>query len=239
MNNKLENLEYRKSIDKFYDRETGELLNYNKLIKLGFTKVELKKLKKPLIKTYTERNSEIITNKNLKIFDFDSTLCNSPTPNPGIQIWEEKTGKIWNGTGWWGRADSLDLNVFDIQPIEHIMKEYERVRENSDNINIVMTGRNKKLKKEVKLIIDEKFKMSFDGIFCENGGTTLEFKLRELNKMVEFNVKSIEMWDDREKHHQHFVDFANSVDIPVIIHKVLPNNTLHTYKNKTQRNNEK
>ena len=53
-------------------------------------------------------------------FDFDDTLCHTPLPEDGKQIWFEKTGTEWPYNGWWSKPESLDLEVFDI-PVNNIL----------------------------------------------------------------------------------------------------------------------
>ena len=52
--------------------------------------------------------------QTLYCFDFDDTLIHTMLPDPGMQIWEEKTGKPWPYIGWWSKFETLDMDIFDM-----------------------------------------------------------------------------------------------------------------------------
>ena len=67
----------------------------------------------------------------LSVFDFDGTLIATPLPDSGKIAYEEKTGKTWPHKGWWGQADSLDMNVFDIQPNPDVVNDFKKEEDNA------------------------------------------------------------------------------------------------------------
>ena len=67
--------------------------------------------------------------KNLVIFDFDQTLMDTLGKEEGLKIWKEKTGQDYPHKGWWGRKESLDLDVFDIEPNEDVLTDYYKHKE--------------------------------------------------------------------------------------------------------------
>lgn len=91
--------------------------------------------------------------KKLAIYDFDGTLMNSPEPNPGKQIWKEKTGEEYPHKGWWGRKESLDTDVFEIKPIPSILSKFNKDVNDPNTITIILTSRLEKLRPEVEKIL--------------------------------------------------------------------------------------
>lgn len=92
--------------------------------------------------------------KRLAIYDFDGTLIDSPEPNPGKEIWKEKTGQEYPHVGWWGRKESLDTDVFEIKPFPEILKRLEKDREAEDTHVIILTSRLEKLRSELENILN-------------------------------------------------------------------------------------
>ena len=52
--------------------------------------------------------------KKLVSFDFDKTMCFTPEPEEGKVIFKNKTGLDWPHRGWWGRSETLNLEIFSI-----------------------------------------------------------------------------------------------------------------------------
>ena len=224
----MKSLTYIKNIDKFKD-SNGNLYHYNQLIKNGYSKQKLKDIKKVPSELLSSKYSNYIKGMDVKVFDFDGTLSNSPTKDLGIEEWSNYYKKEYPYKGWWGRAESLDLNVFDIQPVNFMVEVYQK---NTNNTKFVLTGRLNKHIPLVKKVLD-KFNMNFDGYFGNNGGNTLEFKLRELKNIIKLGARTIEMWDDRVEHFPHFVKLAQDSNIPFTIHLVNNHKIIKTSCNKS------
>lgn len=92
--------------------------------------------------------------KNLAIYDFDGTLMNTPEKEEGKEIWKEKTGEEYPHRGWWGRRESLNTNIFDIQPISTIHFKFKKDIVNPNTYVIILTSRLEKLRPEVENILD-------------------------------------------------------------------------------------
>ena len=56
----------------------------------------------------------------IEIYDFDGTLVDTQLPDTGKPIWKEKTGEDWPYKGWWGRVESLDMDVFEQKPVPSV-----------------------------------------------------------------------------------------------------------------------
>lgn len=137
----------------------------------------------------------------LSIFDFDGTLIDTPMPDMGRILYKQKTGNVWPYEGWWGRHESLDMDVFDMETIKDVEDDYKREKNNDDTIIVMLTGRMIKLSDYVKKILDSKG-FEFDEYCYNRGGSTDVEKMRTMEVLLDKypNVVDLEMWDDRLEH---------------------------------------
>jgi hypothetical protein len=137
----------------------------------------------------------------LSVFDFDGTLIDSPMPDTGRAEYEQKTGKPWPYQGWWGRVESLDMDVFDIKPIPSVIADYKTEKVDPNTSVIMLTGRMQKLSDKVMAILKANG-LEFDGYYFNRGGSTDVEKIRTLNKVLDEqpSIKVVKMWDDRLEH---------------------------------------
>lgn len=158
----------------------------------------------------------------LAVFDFDGTLVDTPLPvmvqkgkhNVATSPeWEEKTGKPWPHVGWWGRKESLDMDVFDMPTISSVISDYKREVSDPNTLTIMLTGRLKKLGSEVKAVLDAKG-LSFDMYLYNNGGETSKNKIKQMNKILDEypSITTVEMWDDRTGHISTFQSWGDSLE---------------------------
>lgn len=139
--------------------------------------------------------------KKLSVFDFDGTIANTPLPDTGRQIYKDKTGNEWPYKGWWGRAESLDMNVFDITSNPSVVASYKKEKADKNTATVMLTGRLTKLGDYVKAILDA-MGLTFDGYYYNNGGSTDYAKKKTMEELlVKYpNIQMIEMFDDRDEH---------------------------------------
>lgn len=137
----------------------------------------------------------------LSVFDLDGTLLDTPLPDSGRKLYQEKTGKPWPYQGWWGREESLDSSIFDMKPIASVMADYKAEKAKENTAVIMLTGRISRLANKVESILSEKG-YSFDGYYYNNGGRTDAEKIKTLNELLDkfTSIEFIEMWDDRMEH---------------------------------------
>ncbi len=149
--------------------------------------------------------------KKLYIFDFDGTLIGTPLPDEGRLLYESKTGTPWPHSGWWSKKESLDMGVFDMPVIESVISAYEKAKEDSEGIVVMMTGRIKKLAKHVETILEAKG-LSFDRCMYNTGGSTLECKLKSLDELLEEHpsIEEVHCFDDRIPHVPFFEEWGRS-----------------------------
>ena len=155
--------------------------------------------------------------------DFDGTLIDTAEPIIGKQTWLEKTGTEWPHKGWWGRRESLDMDVFGCEVIDMTFEAYKVLRLEPNTHMVMMTGRIPKLKEEVRLMLDHHLLQFDEYIYCY-GATTLEFKLKKLNDyLIEYNdLRSIEIFEDRPEHTEAFRKFGETLieEISFTVHQV-------------------
>jgi len=168
--------------------------------------------------------------KRLVSFDFDDTLCLTPTEESGRRVWREKmitrypdNPEKWNWpyTGWWSKPESLDLSVFDIPVNEWVYQKYlDEVSKDSTYL-IMATGRIEPLRKQVQLILDS-HNLSFDEIYLNFGTDTFLFKTRLFENLIErIKPEIFVMYDDRREHLPRFEEWALSQNCQVTIVDVI------------------
>ena len=132
----------------------------------------------------------------LIVFDFDSTLMDSPEPEQGKQLWLQKKGIPYQHLGWWGRPESLDLNVFDIKPFPSVLNQLKKEIVTPNTYVIILTSRMEKLRPYVQAVLDK------NSIVVDK----LDMKRAEGDKGVKIlryvqqfpELRTISVYDDRE-----------------------------------------
>lgn len=139
--------------------------------------------------------------EKLAVFDFDGTIVNTPLPEFGKPKWQEKTGTPWPHKGWWGRAESLDMNVFDMPTIPSVISAVKGEFAKDNTMVVMLTGRRPNLAKEVKAILDSKG-LRFDAYLYNYGNETSANKREQMDKILSDHpsIVEVEMWDDRTGH---------------------------------------
>lgn len=147
--------------------------------------------------------------RKISVFDFDGTLVDTPLASPeNKQKWADYYGKPeWPYLGWWGRDESLDTKVWDMEPIGEVYNDYQKQVSNPETVTVLLTGRLQKQADLVKKITDS-IGYKFDYYLFNGRGHTLDNKINHLNDLlVKYpDVRDIELWDDRL---EHFADFES------------------------------
>ena len=161
-------------------------------------------------------------------FDFDRTLCLTPEPDYGKEIYKNVTGQNWPHRGWWGRPETLDLDIFSIPLEDFTYNEYVKFHNDEDAYLILATGRLTKLRNEVQSILDY-HSLEFDEIHLNPGIDTFKFKSELFSKLI-FKLKpdTFTMYDDRQEHLEKFEIWAKTqpcqihiIDIVKKEHKII------------------
>lgn len=135
-----------------------------------------------------------------KFWDFDGSLADSPLPEPGKEQYKKVKGVDYPYTGWWGRPESLTLEIHDVQlnpvlkPIllDSMDKENER--------NFILTSRLSKLKEEVKaILVHNGIELEkFDGFSFFNNIDKGQ-RILDIIMGLEHLIDEIHVYEDREK----------------------------------------
>lgn len=132
--------------------------------------------------------------KRLAVFDFDGTLINTYSPEEGKPMWEKYYNKQYPYEGWWGRRESLDINVFDIKPFPKVLAQLEKEKNTSDTSVIILSSRMEKLRPEIEKILDMN-NIVVDDVILKRGG---EDKGDVILRIENYNqdLKEIVVYDD-------------------------------------------
>lgn len=146
----------------------------------------------------------------LSIFDFDTTLYDTPLPtdeNRELLF----VYKGYDGHGWWGRPESLDIELFKISHNPWVFDRYNDHTENGD-YKALMTGRIKKLSSEVKKIIDQDG-FIFDEFHFADGRKTIIFKEDKIRELIErLRPTEVFFYDDRTEHIPTFRKIGDEIE---------------------------
>lgn len=157
-------------------------------------------------------------------FDFDKTLCFSPEPVEGKKVWKEKTNTDWMYNGWWGKAETLDPDIFYVPKNEWVYKHYLDAQADSNSYIILATGRLDKVKnmrRNVESIL-RMHNMEFDEIHLNNKGDTYRFKISLFESLInKTKCKEFVMYDDRHEHLVKFEEWAKQQSVPITIIDVI------------------
>lgn len=161
--------------------------------------------------------------KRLICFDFDKTLCLTPEPKEGKVIFKNVTGIEWPYSGWWGRKETLDLNIFQIPVNEYVYKKYLEHISDENAYVFLATGRLEKMKSQVEKVL-EKNNLSFKEVHCNPGIDTYVFKTRLFESLIKKHKPDLfVMYDDRYEHIVKFKEWAKTqncqIDIIDIVNK--------------------
>ena len=169
-------------------------------------------------------NNQITT---IWITDMDGTLINTATPDWGRDYWKGETGfdfpaktseenidfKKKKITGWWGRIESMDPEVFPNDVIPQMQGEYNKVKNDPSVLKVVMTGRmEKRFGDLVPKMLTSKG-LDFDVYALNTGGETSNVKVKQMTKLLEGypNAKKMFLFEDREAHFPKFEAFGEEV----------------------------
>jgi hypothetical protein len=143
------------------------------------------------------------------VYDFDTTLIYTAEPIEGRKKWLEVKGENFpHPTGWFGKSESLNLDVFYPTLNEWTYKHYLEDIKDENNYVCLCTGRLQKMKSEVINILNF-HDLKFNDVYCNTGGETFNFKIKLFEKLISENknVKEFKLYDDRHEHLIKFVDW--------------------------------
>ena len=120
---------------------------------------------------------------SLHVFDFDSTLIDTPLPEAGAAAWLAATGAPWPFSGWWGRPESLSP-LLPSRP-GPAMAAYRAAAASDLAVVVLLTGRRAALAAQVRACL---VAHGVDALHAERYNDTrldtLGFKSRALRDFV-------------------------------------------------------
>lgn len=150
--------------------------------------------------------------KRLAVFDFDGTLINSPEKEEGKAIWLEKTGQKYPHIGWWGRKESLNTDIFNIEPFPSVLNQFNQEKNTPDTNVIILTSRMEKLRPEVENVLNLN-NIVADDVILKKGNYD---KGDVILNIVKYNpdLKEINIYDDyMNKNSQKIEEYLKIKDI--------------------------
>jgi len=169
--------------------------------------------------------------QTLYSFDFDETLIHTMLPEPGMEIWKEKTGTPWPYRGWWSKSETLDMRIFDTPKNEWVYKKYLESKADPSSYTILATGRLDAIsgmREGVNRIL-EHYGLTFDEIHLNWGGDTFKFKKTLFERLIlKTGCRNFVMFDDRSEHLTKFEEWAITQPCSVTIVDVV-NKTTKTF----------
>jgi hypothetical protein len=147
--------------------------------------------------------------KRLAAFDMDGTLIDTPMPENGKLEWQKYYNKPFQYQGWWGRPESLDLNVFNIKAFPSVLNQLKKELVTPDTLVIVLTSRMEKLRPQVQAILDANnihvHKLDMRKSEHDKGVKILRY-LEELP-----DLKVINVYDDRDSDIESYKNIVNQI----------------------------
>lgn len=131
----------------------------------------------------------------IRIWDFDGCLMNTPMPDTGRIIWKEKTGKEYPHVGWWGRLESMNDDVFDIQPRWDVLDIFNS---DTNTINFILTSRLPRFTDLIWNLVD-KHNLDITDVFTKTNAEKGERIFEILSTIDTTNINIVEFYDDRDK----------------------------------------
>lgn len=154
----------------------------------------------------------------IAIFDFDGTLMDTPHAEKGKEIYKSVTGNDYPHIGWWSKRESLDTEIYDINPIVSTIVDYDEEKDNPNTYMVMLTGRLPNQSDQVESILHDN-NLIFDEYHYKDLGDTLKSKINTIISLLNRfpNTELIEMYEDREPHAIAFEQWGkeNGVNIKV------------------------
>ncbi|KAK6498577.1 hypothetical protein TWF481_011162 [Arthrobotrys musiformis] len=178
--------------------------------------------------------------KRICIIDFDNTLYRSPVPSniwdgPSIGILRDKDRLL--GGGWWQTPSILDATIdqggqgqdatsvsnrerrFPDRWNRPILDIAQRINQNPHTLNVLLTGRNRKLFSKTVLQLLGNVDFDFDLVVLKQDhpqlgyefATTMDFKKCFISTLLNHyhQTERISIYEDRHGHSRQFRDFGD------------------------------
>ena len=148
--------------------------------------------------------------KTLYVFDFDGTLYDSELPETGKLKWEKITGEKYPHLGWWGRPESLDVNIFKNKPFEKVLNILNNANNDPESYVIILTSRLERLRPYLNkvLVVNN---INVDEVSMKNDNRDKGQKV--LDKIKNFpDLNVVNVYDDRDVDIQAYKRILPEID---------------------------
>ena len=150
----------------------------------------------------------------LLVIDFDGTICDSPHPEKGKDMWKKYYNKEYPHIGWWSKPESLDLNVFDIKCFNSMVQFINKF--GSDTYKMILTSRMSKLHDSVKAVLDHN-NIYVDEINLKDGRGDKGVRLNNVLKRFP-DLKEIYCFDDNIEDINAYMRLKNELNSQYVFH---------------------
>jgi hypothetical protein len=133
----------------------------------------------------------------LAFYDMDGTLMDTPMPDVGKEQWEEVKGEPYPHKGWWGRAESLDTDVFDIKPFPSLLSSLKQDNADPNIHTYLLTSRIERLRPAIMNLLSVN-DIKLDGYLLKNDHRDKDQRIKDILKKYP-DVEEIDIYDDRQK----------------------------------------
>lgn len=156
----------------------------------------------------------------LVVYDFDQTIMDTPLPDRGREIWKEKTGEEYPHVGWWGREESLDMDVFDIQPYPSVVNSLKDDMTRNDTYTVVLTSRIEKLRPQVEGILRHHGIPYHELLLKRGNDGEKNDRVEALLRKLPSTIKEVNLFDDRDKEFRAFTKLqTDNPELTINIYK--------------------
>jgi len=160
--------------------------------------------------------------KKVVYIDHDGTLINVPMPDTGRVIWKEKTGVDYPHVGWWGQPDSLNTEVFDIQPFQSIENILKTENANPSSYTVLLTNRIPKFEPIIKNLLDS-MGLHFDEYSFKNDNRNKKERILEISSKFS-SLEEINVFDDQNDQIEILKTLKHDVDETIKVEVYQVNN---------------
>jgi hypothetical protein len=157
--------------------------------------------------------------KRLHIFDFDSTLFQSPGPSPDIP--KDQRGEFWHDPRSLG-AENVPEDPNENWYIRHVVEAFRRAKKDPKAKVVVMTGRSEPLRERVEELLKKRGLEPDELVLKQKKEPTAQYKIREMRRLLDDSpdVKKVHFYEDREHHLKEFQNAAEKDGYDFIPHYV-------------------
>ena len=130
-------------------------------------------------------------------------------PETGKPMWEKYYNKIFPYIGWWGRSESLDLNVFDIKTFPKVQNLLNKDISTPDTYTIVLTSRQEKLRPLVQEVLSVN-NIHIDKLDMQRDQRTKGQKILDYTKKFP-DLREINVYDDKDSDIMSYEEIKNQL----------------------------